>query len=90
MGQHNVAIECESVYLPDCPVEDSIYGYRPNLGVNAFFVAAFAVLAIAHATFGIRRKTWFFGVVMVMGCVGEAIGYGGRIMMHSNPVSLFS
>ena len=23
-----------------------------------------------------------------MGCIGEAIGYGGRVIMHSNPVDI--
>lgn len=79
--------ECESVSSPNCPIEATIYGYRPNLGVNAFFVAAFAFFAIYHLGIGIRKKAYFFCGVMVMGSVGEAIGYYGRIMLYNNGVS---
>jgi hypothetical protein len=72
---------------PGCSVEDTIYGYEPNLGLNAFFLAVFALFALIHIPLFIRYKTWFYGIAIAMGCIGEAIGYGGRIIMHSNPVS---
>lgn len=87
MGQHRVAQNCTTVSFPDCPVEDTIYGYRPNLGVNSFLIAIFALLAIAHIGATIRFKTWFFSIAIALGCIAEAIGYAGRVIMNSNPVS---
>ncbi|KAH7355407.1 RTA1 like protein-domain-containing protein [Rhexocercosporidium sp. MPI-PUGE-AT-0058] len=88
MGQHYVAINCTSVSLPDCSIEDTVYGYRPNLGANSFFTVIFSILAIVHFGTAIRWKTWFFGIAIFCGCVGEAIGYGGRIIMNANPVCI--
>lgn len=68
-------------------MEDTIYGYAPNLGLNAFFIAMFALFALAQIFFGTKHKTFFFAYAITMGCIGEAIGYGGRVIMHSNPYS---
>jgi hypothetical protein len=83
--QHRVAQNCTQVSL-HCPVEDTIYGYAPNLGLNAFFIAMFVLFALAQIFLGTRHKTYFFAYAITMGCIGEAIGYGGRVIMHSNPV----
>ena len=60
--------------LQTCAVSESVYGYKPSVPANAFFLAVFAILALVQLVQGFRRKTWFFGVVMVLGCVGEAAG----------------
>jgi hypothetical protein len=70
-------------------VEDKIYGYAPSLPLNALLVAIFALCAPFQFILGIRAKTYFFCYVLVLGCAGEAIGYAGRIIMHSNPVCFF-
>ena len=88
MHQHRVALNCTDV-SPICPVQDTIYGYSPSLPLNALFVAIFALCALLQIILGIRAKTYFFCYVLVLGCTGEAIGYAGRIIMHSNPVSYF-
>ncbi|KAH7321839.1 RTA1 like protein-domain-containing protein [Rhexocercosporidium sp. MPI-PUGE-AT-0058] len=84
MKQHTVAQNCTDIG-PGCSVEDTIYGYKPNLGSSAFFVAIFAVLAIAQLGLGFKKRTYFYSIAIALGCIGEAIGYGGRIIMHSNP-----
>lgn len=84
--RHRVAIGCKDIG-PNCPVENTIYGYYPNLGLNAFFIAIFALAAIIQLFLGTRYKTYFYAYVITAGCIGEAIGYGGRVIMHSNPVS---
>jgi len=84
MHQHYVDLSCTSV-TADCPVENTIYGYYPSLPLNAFFVAFFSFFAITNAIYGIYFKTYFFAYVMTVGCISEAIGYGGRIMMNKNP-----
>ncbi|KAK5070980.1 hypothetical protein LTR64_003955 [Lithohypha guttulata] len=72
---------------PQCPVEYSIYGYYPSLPANAFLTAWFAVLFIPNIIFGIYYKTWTYMLALGFGCAIEALGYGGRIMLHQNPFS---
>jgi len=85
-----------------CTLEATLYGYYPNLGVNAFFTAFFAICFIWNLFCGIRYKTWTYMVrpsprpqssrpppdsrqiALCFGCAGEAVGYGGRIMMYND------
>ncbi|KUJ19710.1 RTA1-domain-containing protein [Mollisia scopiformis] len=85
MGKHFVAENCTAIGPAPCTVENTIYGYYPNLGLNAFFVAAFAALVIPQIIIGTWKKQYFYSYAIACGCIGEAIGYGGRVMMHSNP-----
>ncbi|GAO13164.1 hypothetical protein UVI_02025200 [Ustilaginoidea virens] len=73
--------------LDNCPVEWSIYGFQPSLAANIALLAIFAVIGIVHAYLGFRWRSWGFMVGMLLGCLSEAIGYIGRIMLHSNPFS---
>ncbi|KAF2443078.1 RTA1-domain-containing protein [Karstenula rhodostoma CBS 690.94] len=75
---------CESVSL-ECPVEGTVYGYYPSLGWNVFFAAAFGLAFILQVGLGIRYKTWTYMIGVGLGCLGELIGYIGRIQMHNNP-----
>lgn len=68
-----------------CPIELSVYGYRPTLAGSAAVIALYAVCAILQVILGIRYKTWGFMVAMVVGCISEIIGYAGRIMLNQNP-----
>ncbi|KAL6710144.1 hypothetical protein ACN47E_009935 [Coniothyrium glycines] len=70
---------------PDCPVEDTLYGYYPSIGANGFFAAFFGLCLIIQIALGIRYKTWTFMIALGLGCVGELIGYIGRIMLYKNP-----
>lgn len=70
---------------PECPVEGTLYGYYPSLGANAFFAAFFGLCCIANLVFGIRYKTWTFMIALCLGCLGEVVGYIGRILMNDNP-----
>ena len=73
--------------LDTCPVEWSIYTYRPSLPANAFFLAAYAVVGLVHIFLGVRWKSWGFMVGMLLGCISEIIGYVGRIILYNNPFS---
>jgi len=77
---------CEEI-SPSCPVELTTYGYYPNLGANAFFVAIFGICLLATLFLGIRKRTWTYMAVLTIGTFGEAVGYVGRILMHDNPWS---
>lgn len=71
--------------IETCPVSESIYGYRPSVAANSFFVALFASAAIVQTAQGIRYRTWTYCTAMVLGCVSEALGHAGRIMLHDDP-----
>lgn len=72
---------------PECPVELTTYGYYPDLTVNSFFIALFGLCLLGQLVLGTTRRTWTFLVVLSLGCFGEAVGYVGRVLMHSNPWS---
>lgn len=71
---------CESLSA-SCPVEATIYGYRPDLGGNAFFLSAFALCTIGQLYLGVRYRTWTWLVAVFTGSLVETIGYAGRVMM---------
>ena len=76
--------DCTNI-TANCPVEATIYGYYPSLGANAFFAAIFAVCLIANSYFGLRHRTWTYLIALWFGCLGEVIGYAGRIILNDNP-----
>ncbi|KAM0424548.1 hypothetical protein ACHAPT_010264 [Fusarium lateritium] len=69
---------------PEC-LKYTIYGYRPNLGVNAFFVAFFAVCCGAHIWLGIRYRTKGYAIALVLGCLAMVAGYLGRVGLYFRP-----
>jgi hypothetical protein len=69
----------------ECTVEGTIYGYYPSIGWNGFFAGFFGLCALINIALALRYKTWTFGIAMTLGCVGEVIGYIGRILMWNNP-----
>ena len=68
-----------------CPVELSVYGYRPTLAGSSALIALYGLCAIAQIVLGFRYKTWGFMTAMLLGCIDEALGYAGRIMYYQNP-----
>ncbi|KAJ4155565.1 hypothetical protein LMH87_000803 [Akanthomyces muscarius] len=71
--------------LAICPVQYSVYGYRPSLAANSVFIALFAAAGAIHLYQGIRWKSWLFMCSVLIGCVSAILGYIGRVMMHTNP-----
>lgn len=69
----NTVSKCKSV-SPLCPVDQTIYGYYPNMGANAFFLALFAVLCAVNVAQGIKYKTWTYMIALALGSLTEAIG----------------
>ncbi|ATY60176.1 RTA1 like [Cordyceps militaris] len=74
-------------HLDNCPVEWSIFGYRPSLAANAVFLALFVVIGTVHAYSGLRWRSWGFMTGMLLGCLCEVLGYVGRLLMWNNPFS---
>ncbi|KAI2467176.1 RTA1-domain-containing protein [Annulohypoxylon bovei var. microspora] len=70
---------------PVCPVEATVLGYYPNLGVNAFLAAAFGLCVIGLITTGIWKRTWGYSVALTAGCILEFAGYISRVLLHANP-----
>jgi hypothetical protein len=72
-----------------CPVENSLYGYRPNLAANSALAAGFGICLILQlgALCCFRVRTWSFTFTLAIGTVLEAVGYAGRILMNRNPFS---
>ncbi|KAK0362572.1 hypothetical protein LTR02_014696 [Friedmanniomyces endolithicus] len=70
-----------------CPVEYSIYGYRPNLGSVIFFLALFAISGAVYVWQGVKTRTKFFTGAMVIGSLSEVMGYVAKILLWQDPFS---
>ncbi|KAK3682957.1 parasitic phase-specific protein PSP-1 [Podospora appendiculata] len=68
-----------------CPLETSVFQYQPSIPAQAIIIVLFALSMLVHIWQGFRYKSWSFMICIVIGCVDECIGYGGRIIMHDNP-----
>ncbi|KAH9883606.1 RTA1-domain-containing protein [Xylariomycetidae sp. FL2044] len=71
--------------MPGCPVEATVLGYYPNLGLNAFFTAGFGVCMVVLAVTGVWKKTWGYSAALTAGCILEFAGYLARVFLHQNP-----
>jgi hypothetical protein len=72
---------------PECPVNATLYGYRPHMGANTFLCALFGVCLIATLVIGIMTKTWTYTLALGIGTFLECAGYVGRVIMNGNPWS---
>jgi hypothetical protein len=73
----------ENCTLALCPVEASIYEYRPSLAANAVFIALFGTTLIIHLIQGFRWRTWFFTIAIFWGCTAEMIGTFCVLLSHT-------
>ncbi|KAL4878120.1 RTA1 like protein-domain-containing protein [Aspergillus karnatakaensis] len=71
--------------IDTCPLSMASVEYRPVLWGQILFMAIFGIAAIIQLILGIRYKTWTFMVAMVLGLIGEVVGYGGRVSLWDNP-----
>lgn len=71
--------------LEVCPIEWSVYGYRPSLPTNIVFLVLYTIAIITHIVLGIRWKSWGFMSCMILGSLVEIVGYAGRIVLYKNP-----
>lgn len=68
-----------------CPVEYSVYGYRPSLAANTAFIALYSVAIAIHTFLGVRWKQWWYMGCMLAGGINAVLGYVGRLLMYQNP-----
>ncbi|KAI5479400.1 RTA-like protein [Pseudohyphozyma bogoriensis] len=61
------------------PDNQSSYGYTPSLVMAVIFLALYAVSGIIHTVQTFTKKCPKWMVVMVVACVLEVVGWGGRI-----------
>lgn len=82
-------LECTAV-TPACPIEASIYGYRPSIPATVFFLTFFAICFILNLLFGIRLHTWTYLIAMTLASLLETIGYIGRLFLYRNPFNFLA
>ncbi|ETN42718.1 uncharacterized protein HMPREF1541_01876 [Cyphellophora europaea CBS 101466] len=75
---------CTSI-SPECPVEETIYGYYPSLSANAWGAGFFGLCFFVNAYLGWRYRLWTYMLAMCLATATSSAGYGGRIIMHDNP-----
>ncbi|KAM0424625.1 hypothetical protein ACHAPT_010151 [Fusarium lateritium] len=75
-----MAGECGST----CPAFGGFYSYDPSVGGNAVLLVAFVLLALAAPYFGFRSRTYLFSAALTIGLFFEALGFIGRLLLHSN------
>jgi hypothetical protein len=69
----------------ECRIEDTTYGYRPNLGGNIFLAVVFGIAFFANIFLGIRFRIRAYAIVLTLGCLAQALGYIGRVGMYFRP-----
>ncbi|RHZ67298.1 hypothetical protein CDV55_107863 [Aspergillus turcosus] len=71
--------------LETCPLDWALVRYLPSLPGNALYLALFLIMLLVQIYHGIRSRTWSYLACMIGGLLLEVVGYGGRLMLHSNP-----
>ncbi|KAH8146931.1 uncharacterized protein LAJ45_09011 [Morchella importuna] len=85
---NNTIIDPKDCTFETCSIEDSYFDYRPSLALNSLLIALFGLSVVLYLIQGIRYKTWSFLAVMLLGNIGEIIGYAGRVMGYNNPFTM--
>lgn len=70
---HTRVFGCTAI-TQECTVENTIYGYYPDLGGNIFFAALFGACCAAQLVLGLRTRSWIFMGVMALGAFTEGLG----------------
>ena len=68
-----------------CPIEYSVYGYRPSLAASGVVIAMYLLCLAVQIIQGWRFRTWGFMAATALGCLDEILGYVGRILLWQNP-----
>ncbi|KAI0804276.1 RTA1-domain-containing protein [Xylaria sp. FL0064] len=76
----------ENCTLDTCPLSDSFYGYRPNLGID-IFISIVYVAIISHCLYVaiIKRKWLSYTISVLLGALLELIGFASRIYGYAHP-----
>ncbi|KAI0871607.1 RTA1-domain-containing protein [Hypoxylon argillaceum] len=72
--------------LDTCDISESLYGYRPNVGVNVFFAFVYITIDAYCIYLFTKRRGWIgYTVSVLLGALLELIGYASRVLGYSNP-----
>ena len=71
--------------LAVCPVEYSVYGYRPSIEASSILIGLYTLCMVYQVTLGWRHRAWGFMAAMSLGCIDEILGYVGRILLRQDP-----
>lgn len=77
--------ELANCTISACPIEASVYGYRPSLVASCVLIGLSFVCLLVQLLYGWRYKAWGFAAGMVLGCICGLLGYVGRILLWQNP-----
>ncbi|EDK43712.1 conserved hypothetical protein [Lodderomyces elongisporus NRRL YB-4239] len=83
-AQATQAIFNATVNLKELVDEQNLYGYNPNLGGNAFFLAIYALIFLYTAVMSIWSRYWWYNITFFCGYALEFIGFLGRLLAHNN------
>ncbi|KAI1276860.1 RTA1-domain-containing protein [Xylaria sp. FL0933] len=76
----------ENCTLGTCPLSDSFYGYRPNLGIDIFFsIVYFAIISHCLYVAIFKRKWLSYTISVLLGALLELIGFASRIYGYVHP-----
>ncbi|CAG7847945.1 SubName: Full=Related to RSB1-integral membrane transporter or flippase that may transport LCBs from the cytoplasmic side toward the extracytoplasmic side of the membrane {ECO:0000313/EMBL:CCA69445.1} [Serendipita indica DSM 11827] len=67
------------------PYPRTPYGYVPTMWICGLFVALFGVSGIIHLAQALRWRVYWMIPTMVIGCLGEVLGWSGRLWSSKNP-----
>lgn len=59
-----------------------LYEYNPSVPANAALTAVMAISLVVHMLQTIWYRTWWFGITVSLGALGETIGLIARIIAH--------
>ncbi|TNY22111.1 RTA1 like protein-domain-containing protein [Rhodotorula diobovata] len=90
----SACVDCTAPYPPlPTPTPDNgeldfnIYGYDPSLAAAIVFLVAFGLITLWQAGLVVRSRIWWL-TVLVVGGLGEIIGWAGRAWAAKDPYSL--
>jgi hypothetical protein len=84
-GNQTLLANPELCTLQTCDLSLASFLYLPTVPGNAIYAAIFGIYIIVQLYLGIRHKTFGYMTAMVLGLLGEVIGYAGRILLHYHP-----
>lgn len=80
----NLSIFSDECTPQTCCLDQGELRYIPTLAGNAVYAAVFGILVIPNLWLGYRSKTWSFMTWLLLGLIGEIVGYIGRIELYNN------
>lgn len=65
----------------------NIYGYVPSLAAGIVFIVVFSLITLVQLGLVVRSRIWWLSI-LVVGGIGEILGWAGRLWSNQNIYSL--